>query len=36
MHVEKLEIDYNILVLNHVHYIYVVQKNHLMELWCNG
>ncbi len=38
MHVEKqfMQIDYNMLVKNHVHYKYVVQKNHLMGWWCNG
>ncbi len=31
MHVEKfMEVDYNMLVQNHVHYKYVVQKNHIM------
>jgi hypothetical protein len=25
-----MEVDYNMLVQNHVHYKYVVQKNHLM------
>jgi hypothetical protein len=35
MYVEKrfMEIDYNMLVQNHVHYKYVVQKNHLMGWW---
>jgi len=33
MHVKKkiMEINYNMLVQNHVHYKYIVQKNHLME-----
>jgi hypothetical protein len=32
MNVEKkfMEVNYNMLVQNHVHYKYVVQKNHLM------
>jgi len=32
MYVEKkfMQVDYNMLVQNHVHYNYVVQKNHLM------
>jgi hypothetical protein len=35
MHVERkfTEVDYNMLVQNHVHYKYVVQKNHL---WGDG
>jgi hypothetical protein len=28
--------DYNMLVQNHVHYNYVVQKYHHMGWWCNG
>ncbi len=38
MHVEKkfMEVDYNMLVQNYVHYKYVVQENHLMRWWCNG
>ncbi len=33
MNVEKnfMEVDYNILVQNYVHYKYVVQENHLMR-----
>jgi hypothetical protein len=32
MHVEKkfMEVDYNMLVQNHVHYKYVVEEYHLM------
>ncbi len=38
MHVKKklMEVDYNLLIQNHVHYKYVVQKHHLMGWWCNG
>ncbi len=37
MHVEKKswKLINNMLVQNHVHYKYVVQKNHLMGWWCN-
>jgi hypothetical protein len=36
MHVEKqfMEIDYNMLVQDHVHYKYVVLENHLLRWWC--
>jgi hypothetical protein len=37
MHVKKkfMEVDYNMLVQNNVHYKYVVQENHLMGWWRN-
>jgi len=38
IHVEKkfIEVHYNMLVHNHVHYKYVVHENHLMGWWCIG
>ncbi len=31
-----MEIDYNMLVQNHVHYNMLLKQNHLMGWWCNG
>jgi len=37
-YVEKklMEVDYNMLVQNHVHYNMLSKKIHIMGWWCNG
>jgi hypothetical protein len=32
---KNMEVDYNMLVQNHVHYKYADEENHFMGQWCN-